>query len=352
MIKKIQRLSVFAIFGLSLTACGGGGGGDGSSSASQGNSQNNSQSTLCAIANTHALTAVALNGTAGSAQFSGSGSVLTYSGALSGSLSLVKDSSAAAPLNAACLDASGSATSMRTAMQSSGPFGVSHTSVSGVDQAAFLIDSTALVSNSSVSVLQGTYTMLRYQNDTGTTPAQTRMSYVTFTIDSVGNWSMCKNAPTCSPATASGNFVATSGSSNSFDLASAGLVRAKAFLVGSGANTTLVVAEHDTGGVGVVTGIWFAVPQTTWNPAATSFVTNSSDAIEQALSLTASSISANGQSHAITGNSPVTGLASTTLSDGTVTYFLSGPAGLLVDGHNTANNFANGPAYLQFGIAP
>lgn len=333
--------------GCVLTACGGGGGGSTASSTSS------TSAVTCTMANAHPLVAVALTGGAGTAQFSNSGAVLTYGGGLSGTLNLVQDSQAVAPLNKACMDATGNSSSMRTVMQSSsGSLGISHTLVSGVDEPAVLMDTTALASNASVSVLQGTYTMLRYQHDTSSTPAQTRMSYVTFTIDNVGNWSICKNAASCSPATATGTFAATSGSSTSFDLSSGGLVRAKAFVVGTGSNRTMVVAEDDTGGTGVVTGIWFAVPQTTWNPVVGSYAVNTTDGVQNPLTASLTNLISGSQNHALTADTPVNGVASTTASDGTINYLISSPAGLLVTGNNTANNFANGPAYFSFGVTP
>ena len=338
---------VAMLAGIMLTGCGGGGGGSGSAS-----SVVNTPATNCNFTNTNPLLAVALTGGAGTAQFSNGGKVLTYSGGLSGSLSLVQDSQAVAPLNKACMDASGNSSSMRTFMQSTGSLGVSHTLVSGADQPVFLMDSTALDSNTSVSVLQGTYTMLRYQHDTSSTPAQTRMSYVTFTVDNAGNWSMCKNAATCSTATATGTFAASSGSSTAFDLSSGGLVRAKTYLVGTGANRTMVVAENDTGGGGVVSGIWFGVPETTWNPVVGSYVLNTTDGVVNEVTASLQNLIAGSQNHALTADTPIIGIANTTASDGTINYLISSPAGLLVTGNNTANNFSNGPAYFSFGVTP
>ena len=345
--RKVVCCSLLLAVATVLTACGGGGGGSATSST-----QPSTPATNCAITNTHPLVAVALTGGAGTAQFSSSGSVLTYSGGLSGSLSLVQDSQAVAPLNKACLDSTGNSSSMRTVMQSSGSLGISHTLVSGADQPVFLMDSTALASNTSLAALQGTYTMLRYQHDTSSTPAQTRMSYVTFFIDNAGNWSMCKNAVSCSPATATGTFGANGSSSTAFDLSSGGLVRAKAFMVGAGANRTMVVAEDDTGGSGVVTGIWFAVPQTTWSPVVGSYALNTTDGVQNPLTVSLQNLIAGSQNHALTADTPITGIASTTASDGTINYLIASPAGLLVTGNNTANNFANGPGYFSFGITP
>lgn len=346
--RKVAGCSLFFTVAIVLTACGGGGGGDSSTSSTQ----PSTQATSCAITTTHPLVAVALTGGAGAAQFSSSGSVLTYSGGLSGSLNLVQDSQAVAPLNRACLDSNGNSSSMRTVMQSSGSLGISHTLVSGADQPVFLMDSTALAANTSLAPLQGTYTMLRYQHDTSSTPAQTRMSYVTFTVDNAGNWSMCKNTPTCSPATATGTFVATTGNSNSFDLSSGGLVRAKVFIIGTGTNRTMVAAENDTGGGGVNSGIWLGVPQTTWSPVAGNYAMNSTDGVQKPLTASLSNLISGSQNHALTADTPITGIANTTASDGSINYLIASPSGLLVTGNNTANNFSNGPGYLSFGITP
>lgn len=329
-----------------LTACGGGGGGDGSNS-----SPVVTPASACSFSNTHSLVAVALDGSAGTAQFSGGGATLTYSGGLSGSLNLVKDSQAGSPLNLACLDASGNSSSMRTDMQSNGNLGVSHVMISGTDYPVFLMDSTALASNTNIAAMQGTYIMLRYQQDSGSTPAQTRMSYVTVTIDNAGNWSMCKNAPTCSPATATGTFAAHPGSSYAFDFSSGGLVRGTSYVIGTGANRVLVNAEYDTGGGGVVKGIHFGIPQTAWNPNNGSYVLNTSDGVVNEVSVTALNVFAGNQNHSLTVNTPITGLATAT-ANGTINYLLASPAGLLVTGNNTANNFANGPGYLSFGVTP
>jgi len=336
---------IFSLFSL-LTACGGGG--DGSTSSSEPGASASS----CAITQTQPLVAIALTGGAGTAQFSNAGSVLTYAGGLSGTLNLVQDSAAVAPLNKACLDATGQGSSMRTVMQSAGSLGISHALVSGVDQPVLLMDATALAANTSLAALQGTYTMLRYQHDTAGASAQTRMSYVTFTVDAAGNWSMCKNAPVCSPATATGSFSATPGSSQSFDLGSGGLVRAKAFMVGTGANRTLVAAEYDTGGGGVVRGIWFGVPQAAWNPVAGSYALNTTDGVQNPLTASASNLIVGSQNHALTADTPITGMATTTAANGNINYLISSPAGLLVTGNNEGNGMANGPGYLSFGVKP
>ncbi|MBC3864248.1 hypothetical protein H8K32_19265 [Undibacterium jejuense] len=354
------KIVVGTLIALTLAACGGGGNGSNTTSTNSGSGSGSGSSggtggtiTNCAIANTHPLIAVALTGGAGSAQFSNGGTTLTYSGNLSGTLNLVQDANAPAPLNKACMDSTGNSnTSMRTVMQSNGALGVSHTLVNGNDQPVFLMDSTALASNTNLGALQGTYNVLRYQHDTGSTPAQTRMSYATITIDNLGNWSMCKNTSTCSTATATGNFAAHSGSSYAFDLSSGGLVRATAFMVGTGANSTLVVTENDTGGGGIVTGMWLGVPQTAWNPVAGSYVLNTTDGIQNPLTASLQNLIVKSQNIALTANTPITGIATATVSDGTINYLISSPAGLLVTGNNTGNNFANGPAYFSFGVMP
>ena len=353
------HIVVASLLALALSACGGNGSNTASTNSGSGSGSGSSGGTggtitNCAIANTHPLVAIALTGGAGAAQFSGGGTTLTYSGSLSGRLNLVQDANAPAPLNKACMDSTGnSSNSMRTVMQSNGgALGVSHTVVNGADQPAFLMDTTALASNTNLGVLQGTYTVLRYQHDTGSTPAQTRMSYATITIDNLGNWSMCKNTSTCSTATATGTFAAHSGSSYAFDLLSGGLVRATAFMVGAGANSTLVVTENDTGGGGIVTGIWLGVPQSAWNPVAGSYVLNTSDDIQNPLTASIQNLIVKTQNIALTPNTPITGIATATVSDGTVNYLIASPAGLLVTGNNSGNNFANGPAYFSFGVMP
>lgn len=349
------HIVVANLFVLALSACGGNG--SNSASTNSGNSSGGSTSgtvaTTCSISNTHPLIAVALTGGAGTAQFSGGGTTLTYSGSLSGTLNLVQDTNAAAPLNKACIDSTGnSSTSMRTVMQSSGALGVSHTLVNGGDQPVFLMDSTALASNTNLGALQGTYSVLRYQHDTGSTPAQTRMSYATITVDSLGNWSMCKNTSTCSTPTATGTFLAHTGSSYAFDLSAGGLVRATAFMVGTGANSTLVITENDTGGGGIVTGIWLGVPQSAWNPLAGSYILNTTDGVQNPLTASLQNLIVKTQNIALTANTPITGIATATVSDGTINYLISSPAGLLVTGNNTGNNFAIGPAYFSFGVMP
>ncbi|MFZ6845535.1 hypothetical protein [Undibacterium sp. RuTC16W] len=349
------HIMVASSFVLALSACGGNGSNTAStnSGSSSGSSTSGTAATTCSISNSHPLVAVALTGGAGAAQFSGGGTTLTYSGNLSGTLNLVQDANAPAPLNKACMDSSGnSSTSMRTIMQSNGALGVSHTLVNGNDQPVFLMDTTALASNTNLGALQGTYTVLRYQDDTGSNPAQTRMSFATITIDNLGNWSMCKNTSTCSTATANGTFAAHSGSSYAFDLSSGGLVRATAFVVGTGANSTLVVTENDTGGGGIVTGIWLGVPQTAWNPVAGSYILNTSDDIQNPITASIQNLIVKTQNIALTPNTPITGIATATVSDGTINYLISSPAGLLVTGNNTGNNFANGPAYFSFGVMP
>ena len=355
------KIVVATLIALTLAACGGGGNGSNTASTNSGSGSGSGSSgstggtiTNCAIANTHPLIAIALTGGAGTAQFSNGGTTLAYSGNLSGTLSLVQDVNAPAPLNKACMDSTGnSSTSMRTVMQSSGSLGISHTLVSGADQPVLLMDSTALAANSSLAVLQGTYTTLVYENDTSSTPAQNRMAYVTYTVDNAGNWSKCKNAPTCSTPTSSGTFAATAGSSNSFDVLSGGLLRAKAFIVGTGANRILAVAEtNNTGGGGVVSGIWLGVPQATWSPVVGSYALNTTDGTVNEVSASLQNLIAGSQNHALTADTPITGIASTTASDGTINYLVASPAGLLVTGNNTANNFANGPGYFSFGVMP
>ncbi|MFZ6755528.1 hypothetical protein ACO0KY_19440 [Undibacterium sp. Dicai25W] len=349
------HIVVASLFALALSACGGNGSNTASTNSgnSSGDNSNGTAATTCTIANIHPLIAVALTGGAGTAQFSNGGTTLAYSGNLSGTLSLVQDANAPAPLNKACMDSTGnSSTSMRTVMQSNGALGVSHTVVNGADQPAFLMDTTALASNTNLGALQGTYTVLRYQHDTGSTPAQTRMSYATITIDNLGNWSTCKNTSTCSTATATGTFAAHSGSSYAFDLSSGGLVRATAFMVGAGANSTMVVTENDTGGGGIVTGMWLGVPQAAWNPLAGSYVLNTTDGIQNPLTASQQNLIVKSQNIPLTANTPITGIATASVSDGTINYLISSPAGLLVTGNNSGNNFANGPAYFSFGVMP
>jgi hypothetical protein len=347
---QAMRISSFLAIGamcMALVGCGGGG----SDSSTADNTDNSLVASACTIAITDPLLAVSLNGVVGSAQFSGGGSQLSYSNGLTGSLGLVKDGS-----SAACIDSttsnSNTNTSMATAMQTGASgLGVSHVTVSGVNQPALLLNTNGLASNSSVSALQGNYVVLRYQQDTSG-GGQTRMSYATFSIDGSGNWNMCKNTANCSTPTATGSFAATAGSSNAFDLSSSGLVRAKAYLMGTGANRVLVVAENDSGGGGVVTGLWLGAPQSSWSPVAGSYVMNSSDGAQSSMSVSLQNVVVGSQNHALTADSPFTGVATTTASNGNTNYLLSSPAGLVVTGNNEANNFGNGPGYFSFGVKP
>ena len=344
-----MRFTSFLAIGamcMALMACGGG-----SDSSTDSKTDNTPVPSTCAIASTDQLLAVTLNGAVGSAQFSGGGSQLNYSGGLTESLTLVKDGS-----SAACLDSTSSTsntnTSMATAMQTGASgLGVSHVTVAGVNQPALLLNTNGLASNGSVSTLQGNYVVLRYQKDTSG-GGQIRMSYATFSIDGSGNWSMCKNTASCFTPTATGSFAATAGSSTAFDLSSSGLVRAKAYLMGTGANRVLVVAENDSGGNGVVTGLWLGTPQSAWSPVAGSYVMNSSDGVQSSMSVSLQNVVVGSQNHALTADSPVTGVATTTASNGNINYLVSSPAGLVVTGNNDANNFANGPGYLSFGVKP
>lgn len=341
-----MRFSSFLAIGamcMALVACGGGG----SDSSTASKTDNTPVASACTIASTDPLLAVSLNGAVGSAQFSGGGSQLTYSGGLTGSLALVKDGS-----SAACLDSTSSNTSMATAMQpGASGLGVSHVTASGINQPALLLNTNGLASNGSVSTLQGNYTVLRYQKDTSG-GGQIRMSYAAFSIDGSGNWSMCKNTANCSTPTATGSFAATAGSSTAFDLSSSGLVRAKTYLMGTGVNRVLVVAENDSGGNGVVTGLWLGTPQSAWSPVAGSYVMNSSDGTQNPMSVSLQNVVVGSQNHALTADSPITGVATTTASNGNINYLVSSPAGLVVTGNNDANNFANGPGYFSFGVKP
>lgn len=347
-----MRFTSFLAIGamcMALVACGGGG----SDSSTADKTDNTPAASVCTIASTDPLLAVSLTGVVGSAQFSGGGSQLSYSNGLTGSLGLVKDGS-----GAACLDSTSSTsntntnTSMATAMQTGASgLGVSHVTVSGVNQPALLLNTNGLASNGSVANLQGNYTVLRYQQDTSG-GGQTRMSYATFSIDGSGNWSMCKNTPNCSTPTATGSFAATAGSSTAFDLSSNGLVRAKAYLMGTGVNRVLVIAENDSGGGGVVTGLWLGAPQSAWSPVAGSYVMNSSDSAPSSMSVSLLNAVVGRQNHALTADSPIKGVATTTASNGNVNYLLSSPAGLVVTGNNDANNFGNGPGYFSFGVKP
>jgi hypothetical protein len=342
---RFSSFLAIAAMCMALVACGGGG----SDSSAAPNTDNTPVPSACAIASTDPLLALSLNGVVGSAQFSGGGSQLNYSGGLTGALALVKDGS-----SAACLDSSSSNTNtnMTTAMQTGvSGLGISHVTVAGVNQPALLLNTNGLASNGSVSTLQGNYVVLRYQKDTSG-GVQIRMSYAAFSIDGSGNWSMCKNTAICSTPTATGNFAATAGSSTAFDLSSSGLVRAKAYLMGTGVNRVLVVAENDSGGNGVVTGLWLGTPQAAWSPVAGSYVMNSSDGTQKPMSVSLQNAVVGAQNHALTADSPITGVATTTASNGNINYLVSSPAGLVVTGNNDANNFANGPGYFSFGVKP
>jgi hypothetical protein len=363
---------IFAILIAStLAACGGGGNGSNTSGTDSGggNGSNTSgtdsggasvMATACTIANNHPLIAVALTGRAGTAQFSSGGTTLAYSGDLSGTLSLVRDANAPAPLNKVCMDSKGnSSTSMRTVMQSNGVLGVSHTAVNGVDQPVLLMDTTALAPNTNLGALQGTYNLLGYsQKGTGSAPAPDRMSYATITFDNSGKWSICENNSACSTATVTGTFAAHSGSSYAFDLSSGGLVRGTAFMVVAGGNRILVVTENNTD-AGGVTGMGIGVPQTTWNPVAGSYVLNTTDGTQNTIKIESPQYlivekQDQSQNKAFTVNTSSTGIATVNASDGT-NYLIASPTGLLVigdNGNNTGNNFANGAAFFSFGVMP
>jgi hypothetical protein len=355
---------IFAILIAStLAACGGGGGGSNTSGTNSGGASSggdsgggtNGTATACTISNTHPLIAVALTGGAGTAQFSSGGAKLAYSGNLSGTLSLVQDANAPAPLNKACMDSTGnSSTSMRTVMQSNGALGVSHTVVNGVDQPVLLMDTTALASNTNLGALEGTYTVLRYEK---ITPAQTHMVYLTIKIDGNGKWSLCENTSTCSPEApkVTGTLAAHSGNSYAFDLSSGVegsdvAVRATAFMVGAGDKRTLVVTESETGGGGeAVTAMWLGVPQTTWNPVAGSYILNTTDGIQNTIKIESpQNLIVNNQNKALTANTPSTGIATAKASDGTDAYLIASPAGFLVIG----SDYGNEPAFFSFGVMP
>ena len=341
---------------LTLSACGGGSSSAGSSTTSNtGNTGNGASGTsnACAISSTDPLIAVSLTGEIAHAQFQNNGTQLVFSadannnlnGSFTGTLNLISD----ATLTGSCMDAGGSTTSMHTMMQSTvDNIGISHALINGVDKAVFLMKASALQSNTDLSSVAGNYVMLRYQNDTQG-GGQTRMSYVTFVVDNAGNWLMCKNAPSCTTPTATGTLQAKAGTTNEFEFVSAGLVRGDSFVVGTGANRMLINAEHDTGD-GLVAGIHFGMPQSAWNPAVSNYVSNTTDQIVESATLAAGSIVVKNQTHFLTSDNPIQGIASTSASDGTINYLLASPAGLLVIGSNTANNVANGPGYFSFGI--
>jgi hypothetical protein len=244
---------------------------------------------------------------------------------------------------------------MRTVMQSNGALGVSHTVVNGVDQPVLLMDTTALASNTNLGAWEGTYTVLRYEK---ITPAQTHMFYFTITIDGNGKWSLCENTSTCSPEVpkVTGTLAAHSGSSYAFDLSYDGgapsdmVSRATAFMVGAGDKRTLVVTESETGG-GAMKAMWLGVPQTTWNPFAGSYIMNSTDGTQDNLKVESPQdliVMKNGTHHALTANTPSTGIATAKASDGTDAYLIGSPAGLLVTGSDDGNE----PAYFSFGVMP
>ncbi|MFZ6693059.1 hypothetical protein [Undibacterium sp. SXout20W] len=333
---------------LTLSACGGGGNANSSGSGNtsgSGSGTGSTSSSACAISSADPLIAVSLTGDIGNAQFQNGGTQLVYSGGLSGTLNLVNDPT----IPASCMDSNGSATSMHTAMQGgTGSIGISHALVNGIDKPVFLMKASALAANTDLSSGAGNYVMLRYQNDT-LGGGQTRMSYVNFVIDNAGNWSMCKNAPTCTTPTATGTIQAKAGTTNQFEFVSAGLVRGVSFVLGSGTSRILVNAEHDTGD-GLVSGIHFGFPQSPWNPALNSYTSNSTDQSVSTGTLAAGSIIVKTQTHFLMANNPIEGIATTTTSDGQINYLISSPSGLLVTGNNVSNNFDNGPGYFSFGI--
>ena len=230
---------------LALSACGGGSNNANSNASgstnSGGSGTGSGSSTSCAISSVDPLMAVTLTGEIGNAQFQNGGAQLVYSGGLSGTLNLVSDPT----ITGSCMDATATSTAMHTVMQSvAGVLGVSHVLVNGVDKPVFLMKASALATNTALSSSAGNYVMLRYQNDTQG-GGQTRMSYVNFVIDNAGNWSMCKNAPSCTAPTATGTLQAKAGTTNQFEFVSGGLVRGVTFVVGTGANRILINAEHD-----------------------------------------------------------------------------------------------------------
>ncbi|WP_031406107.1 hypothetical protein [Thiomonas sp. FB-Cd] len=357
--KKLLAGLVFAA--LALSACGGGGGGTTTTSTSTSSTATTSTSTAqsayaaCSMSQTSPLVAVSLTGQIGSAQFTQGGSQLVYSSyassfqnnALSGTLSLVADPSHPG----VCMDAGSTNNSMRTAMQSNGVLGISHAIVNGVDEPVILMAQSALVPNTTISSLAGTYVLLRYQADS-TNGGQTRSSYVTTTIDGTGNWSMCKNSPSCTTPTASGTYAPVSGNNYEFAFSSAGLVRGDTFIVNDGGAYILVNGEHDTGS-GLVQGLHFGTPQSPWSPLTGTYVSNSTDDTAALFNLGSNMLTAvpSGKSVAINADNPVQGLASATAADGvTIDYLLASPGGLWVDASNTNNNFTSGPGYFAFGI--
>ena len=337
-----------------LSACGGGGGG--SNIPGTNNPATAQAAAACAVTQTGPFVAVSLTGQVGQAQFSNGGAVLTYgsypssfsNNSLSGSLNLVKD-----PNNpGVCMDQGGATASMRTVLQSNGVIGISHAMVNGADEPVVLLAQSALAANTSLASLAGTYDLLRYQTDS-TGGGQTRSSYVTFTVDSTGGWSMCKNAPSCSTPTATGTFGALPGNASEFEFSSGGLVRGNSFIVNDGSTQILVTAEHDTGS-GLVQGLHFGMAQAPWNPLSGPYATNTTDGVAAQTIVYGSAVGAAGKTPiALTTNSPVPGLATALAADGTtVNYLIDTPSGLFVDASNTGNNFAGGPGFFAFGIIP
>ncbi len=347
-----------------LGACGGGGGGGGAGATGSGNTgatgSNNSSgqqtASACTVTDTGPFVAVSLTGQVGQAQFTSGGAVLTYGSypssfpgnSLSGTLDLIQDPNH----TGVCMDQGGANGSMRTVVQANGVIGISHAVVNGTDEPVVLLEESALVPNTSMANLAGTYDLLRYQTDT-TNGGETRSSYVTFTVSGSGAWSMCKNAPTCSTPTASGTFNALAGSSNEFEFAAAGLVRGDSFIVNDGAAQILVNAEHDTGS-GLVQGLHFGMAQAAWNPLSAPYAVNTTDATSQQVIVYGSAVSGSGSSPiALTTDSPITGLATATAADGvTLDYLLDTPSGFFADASNTGNNFTAGPGFFAFGVVP
>ena len=101
------------------------------------------------------------------------------------------------------------------------------------------------------------------------------------------------------------------------------------------------------GAAGVVSGLWLGVPKAAWNPVVGSYVLNSTDGQQNVVSASQQNLVAGNQNRALTADTPLRGIATATVADGTVNYLIALAPGLLVTANNTGNNFASGPALFR-----
>lgn len=329
-----------------VAACGGGGGGDAGTAATPSSATPGS----CSMGNRTGLVAVGLYGAVGTAQVSSGGGLLsTTFGGNTASRGLATD----AGFVGACADSTGSAT-MRTAFANDGKVGTTHASIGGSDQPVLLVDGGSLAT--SLAALAGTYNVLRFQKDTPTAggSAATRSSYATMVVDGSGNWYFCKNtaaACTLGSSNGSGTLNLKAGSTDRFDLVAGGVTRATVFLSVNGANKVLVAGEYDAGDpTALVTGLWIGAPRAAWAAHDGSYMLNSTDLNQSALTLTGTAIAP--ANVTATADQPLQGLLTATPGGGDDNYLLQTAGGVLVTANNTGNNFGAGPGYFSFGVKP